>query len=92
MEILKKIRAAREIKGFSQEYVASKIGIETVNYGRIERGQAKLSVERLIKICKILELNPAELFEKNENQILTYLQNIYETETEILLILKKLNK
>ncbi len=92
MEVIEKIRMLRLSKGYSQEYIASRIGIETVNYGRIERGQAKLTVERLLKICEILEVSPSDLFDEKQNQVLNYLKKIYETEKEILSTLKKTEK
>ncbi len=92
MEVIEKIRTLRLSKGYSQEYIASRIGIETVNYGRIERGQAKLTVERLLKICEILEVSPSDLFDEKQNQVLNYLKKIYETEKEILSTLKKTEK
>ncbi len=88
MEIHEKIRTIRQSKGFTQDYVAEKIGIDTVNYGRIERGQAKLTIERFLKISEIFEVKPALFFSENKevgsNEMLILLNKIYETEQEIL--------
>jgi len=88
MEIHEKIRTIRQSKGLTQDYVAGRIGIDTVNYGRIERGQAKLSIDRFVEITKILEVNPSMFFEKNKekqnNDMLLLLNKIYETEVQIL--------
>ncbi len=37
------IRKVRRLKELKQEYVAEKIGISTVAYGRIERGETDIS-------------------------------------------------
>jgi transcriptional regulator with XRE-family HTH domain len=87
-EILDKIRAIRLEKGYTQEYIASKLGIDPVNYGRLERGQSKLTLERFIQICKILDVPPATFFNGGEQQIIEYLDKIYKVEHEILDLLK----
>lgn len=88
MEIHEKIRTIRQTKGFTQDYVAEKIGIDTVNYGRIERGQAKLAMDRFLKISEILEVKPSLFFSENKeigsNDMLILLNKIYLTEQEIL--------
>jgi len=72
MEIYEKIRVIRQSKGFTQEYVANKLNIDTVNYGRIERGQAKLTVDRLMKISEIIDFNVKDLFyDENRKDDLT---------------------
>ena len=88
MDIINKIRNIRLAKGYSQEYMASQIGIDAVNYGRIERGQAKLTVDRLIRICEILDIKPSELFMDDEERVIDYLEKIYQVEKEILQTLK----
>lgn len=94
MEVHEKIRAIRQAKGFTQEYVADRLGIEAVNYGRIERGQAKLTIDRFVEISQILESSPLDFFASDKTsepaeQILSYLKKIYEKEQQIL---EKLNQ
>ncbi len=91
-EILEKIRNLRLSRGYTQEYMAEKLGIDTVNYGRIERGKSKLTLDRFLKICEILQVSPAELLNDNQNEIISYLKKIYEIEIEILDTLKNLKK
>jgi transcriptional regulator with XRE-family HTH domain len=85
MKIHDKIRTFRQAKGFTQDYVADKLNLDAANYGRIERGHAKITVERLTQLSEILQFNIADLFsnsnitQENEN----YLQKIYETVTKI---------
>jgi len=57
------IRHIRKQKGYSQEYIAERLGINSVNYGRLERGLTKLSLERLTKIAEILECDLKDLFQ-----------------------------
>ena len=55
--ILENIIKIREIKGFSQEYVAEKIGIKQSGFGLIERGERKLDYEKLAQIALIFEMD-----------------------------------
>jgi transcriptional regulator with XRE-family HTH domain len=56
-----KIRKIREIKGYTQEYVASKLNMSQNNYSKIELEQNKLNIERLNEIAQVLEVEPNEI-------------------------------
>jgi len=60
-DILQKIIDIRNIKGFSQEYVANELNISTATYQKVEKGDTKLSVERLSQIAEILQ-TPVDRF------------------------------
>lgn len=53
MKTHEKLRALRTAKGFSQQYVAHKLNLDPANYGRLERGEAKLTVERLEQVLEV---------------------------------------
>lgn len=55
--ILKKLKSARNVKGYSQEYMAEKLMISQKSYGKIENGKTILSVTRLKQIVLILNLD-----------------------------------
>lgn len=57
MEIGKKIRKIRELRNFSQEYVAIQLGISQVAYSKIETGLTRLDLKRLIKIAETLDID-----------------------------------
>lgn len=81
MKIHDKIRTIRQSENYTQEYIAEKLGIDTVNYGRMERGKAKLTVDRLLEICTILNIEPGILF-----------QNTLREETETTILCEKIYK
>lgn len=54
--ITNNIRKQREKLSYSQEYMAMKMEISQNCYSKIELGNSKLTVERLLAICKILDL------------------------------------
>lgn len=71
-KIIKKIAEIRSKKGFSYENMAHDLDLSTSAYRKIETGETKLTVERLVDISKILETPLNELLEtesqKNFNQ------------------------
>ena len=55
-KILKKITECRRERGFTFENIGLELGITMAAYRKIEIGETKLTVERLFKISKILNL------------------------------------
>lgn len=55
------LRQQRNNRGLTQDDVAVATGVDRRHYGRIESGQSKTSVTRLIEICKILDVDPGSL-------------------------------
>jgi len=60
-KILANIIAIRNKKGFSQDYLASKIGLKQSGYGLIERGDRRLQVSTLLQIALIFEMHVVDL-------------------------------
>lgn len=53
--IANNIRTAREFRNYTQEYVATRLGISQNAYSKIELGYTKITLERLILIGLILD-------------------------------------
>lgn len=59
MELIgKRIKAARKAKRYTQEYVSTRANIGVKFLSQIECGKAGLSVQTLLSLCTILEVNP----------------------------------
>jgi transcriptional regulator with XRE-family HTH domain len=58
MQTGEKIRAFRELRNYTQEYVANKLGMSQVNYSKIERGEITVSEDKINKIAEVLEVSP----------------------------------
>ncbi len=56
-----KIRMIRELRGFSQEHVATMLGLTQASYSRIETNQTKLSTEMLERLAKEFGVTPADI-------------------------------
>ena len=65
-----KIKKHREERGITQEYIANEMGITQSTYGRLEKSDKKLSVDRLTEIAKILDISISVLFGEKANNII----------------------
>lgn len=63
----KRIRKIRELYDFSQEYVAKELGMSISGYSRIERDEVKITLDKLMTICQVLNLSLADLMHPNDN-------------------------
>ncbi len=57
----KNIRKTRKAKGFSQESLALQAKIDRSYMGRIERGEANITVDLLYKLSEVIKVNPHDL-------------------------------
>jgi transcriptional regulator with XRE-family HTH domain len=65
--ILIKITLKRLEKKFTQRYMASQLGISQSYYNKIESGKKQLTVQTLLKITNILNMDTAKLLCSNPN-------------------------
>jgi transcriptional regulator with XRE-family HTH domain len=63
------IRKIRTIKGYSQDYVASKLKMSQNNYSRIELDQNKLNLDQLYEIGHVLEVDVTDILHFHEKYI-----------------------
>ena len=66
--IATKIRQAREQKNYSQEYLASKIGISQNAYSKLELGYSKITLDRFFHIAMLLEIDVTDLLNLPANE------------------------
>lgn len=60
--ICKNIYNRRTYKNLTQEYMAEEMKVTQSYYSRIERGKKNMTIKELIKIAKVLNIMPEELF------------------------------
>ena len=65
--INEKIRLLRLEKSFSQEYVASQLELSQSYYGRIENGKRTISVDCLMKILSVFDVDYNTFFNEMNN-------------------------
>lgn len=64
-----KIKQIRELKNFTQEHVATQLGLSTRAYSKIETGETQLTINRLNEISAILGVEPLEVLGFDDKQI-----------------------
>jgi transcriptional regulator with XRE-family HTH domain len=64
-----KIKQIRELKNYTQEYVATQLGLTTRAYSKIESGETQLTINRLNEISEILGIEPMEVLGFDDKQV-----------------------
>lgn len=64
-----KIKNIRELKNYTQEYIANKLNLSIRAYSKIETGETQLTINRLNEISDILEVDPIELLGFDHQQV-----------------------
>lgn len=77
MEIGHKIRKIRELKGYSQEYMANQLELSQRSYSRIESNGVDLTLSKLQKISKVLEVSVQKILGFDESFIFSNCENAY---------------
>jgi transcriptional regulator with XRE-family HTH domain len=90
MEIHDKIKFFRLSKNLTQAYLADQLSIDTGNYSRLERGETKISIDRITKIAEILEIELSLLL--GDSELENQPKNLHEIMTEILIEIRDINQ
>ena len=70
MEIGQKIKKVRELRNFTQDYVAAKIGITQEAYSKLESSKTNVSVQRMEQVADVLGIGIFDLMNFDENKAL----------------------
>jgi transcriptional regulator with XRE-family HTH domain len=69
MQIASKIRKIRELKGYSQEYMADKLKVSQATYNKLEKDDKFVNFEKLAEISAIFEIDPLKLINFDEQVV-----------------------
>ncbi len=92
-KIQNKIRTLREMKNLSQEQMAECIHMSKNGYGKMERGESRLTYDALQKIASVFEMDVVELINLSENGLVclfsennsgTHYGNFYQGEQHLV--------
>lgn len=64
-----KIKKLRELRNFTQEYMAKKLNMSTNGYGKIEREETDISYSRMQQIAEVLEVSISEIINFDDKEI-----------------------
>lgn len=65
--VAQKIKVYREMRNYSQDFMAGQLGISQPAYAKIEHGKTSISLDRLRKISEILQVDWQEFMEGDTN-------------------------
>jgi transcriptional regulator with XRE-family HTH domain len=74
LKVGNKIKKLRELKNYSQEYMADKLGISQAQFSKIERDESDMNISRLKEISDILEMRIEDVLTFDER----YVFNAYD--------------
>ena len=57
------LKAARKAKGLTQKQVAAVLHKYQPDYSQYESGKIELDYEKIVLLCKLLDITPADLFD-----------------------------
>ena len=75
MQVGQKIKRIRELRNFTQEYLASRLNITQESYSKIEANKTNVSTQRLEQIAGILEVSVFDLMAFDEKYIFNNYNN-----------------
>ncbi|MGQ0826996.1 MAG: helix-turn-helix domain-containing protein [Bacteroidota bacterium] len=86
-----KIKKIRELRNYTQEFVANRLGISQNAYSKIETNQTRVTTGRLKELSELLNVpdyellkSDSDIFNFNNNQIQNaYVNNLYENQKDL---------
>ncbi len=76
-ELLRKIGSKRKYLGYSQEFMAFKLGLKQATYYKIETGKIKMKLSQFLVIADTLKLE----IQVKENTSLSIGKNLFRSST-----------
>lgn len=74
---MEKLREIRIAHGYSFGYMAEQIGISKPFYWQLEHNQRRLSYDLAIRIAKVFDLKPDEIFYDEMKQHKNFLKDVH---------------
>lgn len=75
MLIGNKVRKLRELRNYTQEHMAKELNMTTTGYGKIERDESEVTVQKLEKIATILGIKVEDIINFNESLVFNVMHN-----------------
>lgn len=75
MNIGDKIKKLRELKNYTQQFMAQELELSLSGYGKIERNETDISIGRLEQIAQILGVETSTILSFDEKHIFNFSHN-----------------
>lgn len=76
MLIEEKIKSIRELKNYTQGYMAEELGITQAAYSKIESGQTKLTMNKVADIASVFEMDVNDLMNYDTQKYFNSFNNV----------------
>ncbi|MDO4776149.1 MAG: helix-turn-helix transcriptional regulator [Cardiobacteriaceae bacterium] len=70
MKVNDKVRMMRELRSWSQEEMAHRLGMSTNGYAKLERGETRLNIPKLEQIAEVFDIDLSDLLAVNERSVI----------------------
>lgn len=70
-----KIKRLRELKNFTQDFMAEQLKVSQSAYSKLEIGETEITYKRLAQIAEILQLKPEEIANFSESMVFNVMHN-----------------
>ncbi len=84
MSIGKNIKQFRELRNYTQSYLAEKLNMSVGGYGKIERDETDLTLTRLNQIAEILQTDISNILNFDSNQVFNQYNNKTATQNGVV--------
>lgn len=74
--VAKNLKTLRELHDYTQEYVADYIGVSQNTYSMMERGETRITIDRLETIATLYNMDIADILKMNDTMIIHNLHDI----------------
>lgn len=81
-----RLKSYRELKGFSQDYMASKLNISSSAYSRIERNEVNLTLGKLMLLAEVFNVSLEQIIFGDDYKTEAMLAHESESEYKLKLI------
>lgn len=75
MSVGLKIKQLRELRNYTQQYMADRLNMSLAGYGKIERDSTDIGLKRLNQIAEILETTIPQILSFDSNQVFNQYNN-----------------
>jgi transcriptional regulator with XRE-family HTH domain len=74
-KVVGNIKKFRELKNLTREFVASNLEMSLSGYSKLERGEVDITLSKLYKIAKVLEVNVSQILNFDSSKIFNISNN-----------------
>jgi transcriptional regulator with XRE-family HTH domain len=76
IKIGEKIKKVRELKNYTQEYMAKRLNITQAGYSKMECGETDITYSKIEEICLVLQISAEDLISFDHQKMFNSVNNV----------------